>query len=374
MNGANSRDAYRPYTLVAELTYRCPLRCVYCSNPVELADQGAELSGEQWAEVLEQAEALGVVQLHLTGGEPLLRPELEVLVEHATRLGLYSNLITSAVPLTRERLAGLAARGLCNVQISIQGTRAEDGERFAGKDWLAEKLQAAAWTRELGLPLTLNVVLHRENIAQLPELIALGELLQVDRLELANTQYLGWALENRAALLPTAEQIEHARAQAFAAQQRLVGKIELLFVLPDYHAGKPRACMDGWARRYVVVSPDGCVLPCHQARSITELSFERVGARSLEEIWRDSPALNAYRGDGFMKEPCRSCERRAIDFGGCRCQAFALTGDAANTDPACPLSPEHARVLLARSEVTDSGALVPLRLRTPPTRPTSRPR
>lgn len=363
-------DAYRPYTLVAELTYRCPLRCSYCSNPLELAEQGAELSGERWAEVLEQAEALGVVQLHLTGGEPLLRPELETLVEHATRLGLYSNLITSAVPLTRERLADLAARGLCNVQISIQGTRAQDGERIAGKDWLREKLAAAAWTKQLGLPLTLNVVLHRENLAQVPELIALAEQLNADRLELANTQYLGWALANRAALLPSAEQIEQARAQAFAAQQRLAGKMEVLFVLPDYHAGKPRACMDGWARRYLVVAPDGCVLPCHQARSIMDLSFERVGGeRSLADIWRDSPALNAYRGEGFMKEPCRSCERRAVDYGGCRCQAFALTGDAAATDPACPLSPDHALVQQARSLVAAPDALVPLRLRTPPTTP-----
>jgi pyrroloquinoline quinone biosynthesis protein E len=352
--------------LVAELTYRCPLRCAYCSNPVALAaaDHAPELDGARWAEVFEQAEALGVVQLHLTGGEPLLRPELETLVEQASRLGLYSNLITSAVPLTRERLAGLAARGLCNVQISIQGTNAEVSARIAGRDWLDEKLAAAAWVHELGLPLTLNAVLHRQNIAQLPELVALAERLGAERLELANTQYLGWALANRAALLPSDEQIQLARTQAFAAQRRLAGKMEVLFVLPDYHAGKPRACMDGWARRYLVVTPDGCVLPCHQARSIAGLQFERVGERSLAQIWRDSPALNAYRGEGFMKEPCKSCERRSIDYGGCRCQAFALTGDAAATDPACPLSPEHALVRRAREHAGAGEALI--RLRTPP--------
>jgi pyrroloquinoline quinone biosynthesis protein E len=261
------------------------------------------------------------------------------------------------------------------VQISIQGNSADVSERIAGRDWLQEKLAAAAWVHELGLPLTLNVVLHRENIAQLPALVALAEQLGAERLELANTQYLGWALANRDALLPSAEQIELARTQAFAAQQRLRGTMEVLFVLPDYHAGKPRACMDGWARRYLVVTPDGCVLPCHQARSIAGLSFERVGQRSLAEIWRDSPALNAYRGDAFMKEPCRSCERRHIDYGGCRCQAFALTGDAAATDPACPLSPDHAlvrdareRALVrdARERVPESEALI--RLRTPPAR------
>jgi pyrroloquinoline quinone biosynthesis protein E len=258
--------------------------------------------------------------------------------------------------------------GLCNVQISVQGVRARDGERVAGKNWLAEKLAAARWTRELDLPLTLNVVLHQGNIAQVPELVALAEELGAGRLELANTQYLGWALENRSALLPSAAQIEAARAQAAEAKRRLLGKMEILFVLPDYYTDKPRACMDGWARRYIVISPDGFVLPCHQARSIRSLQFERVGKQPLAEIWRDSPALNAFRGHAFLQEPCASCERRTVDHGGCRCQAFALAGDAAATDPACSLSPLHDLVSRARAQSGEQPSLTPLRLRTPPGR------
>jgi pyrroloquinoline quinone biosynthesis protein E len=366
--GQTGRNAFRPYTLVAELSYRCPLRCAYCSNPVSLHEQGSELDTQTWLSLLEQAEALGVVQLHLTGGEPLLRADLEQLVEGATRLGLYSNLITSAVPLERERLVQLKALGLCNVQISVQGVHAQDGERVAGKDWLAEKLAAARWTRELDLPLTLNVVLHQGNIAQVPELVELAEQLGAGRLELANTQYLGWALENRSALLPSAAQIEAARTQTAEAKRRLLGKMEILFVLPDYYTDKPRACMDGWARRYIVISPDGFVLPCHQARSIRSLQFERAGARPLAEIWSDSPALNAFRGQAFMQEPCASCDRRTVDHGGCRCQAFALAGDAAATDPACSLSPLHDLVSRTRAQSSTQPSLIPLRLRTPPTR------
>jgi pyrroloquinoline quinone biosynthesis protein E len=359
-----STAAYRPYTLVAELTYRCPLRCAYCSNPIQVAALGGELATQPWFDTFAQAEALGVVQLHLTGGEPLLRDDLESLIARASELGLYTNLITSAVPLERARLAELKARGLCAVQISLQGTRGQDAEYSAGRDWLDAKLRAARWVRELELPLTLNVVLHRANIEQIPDLVELAARLDAQRLELANTQYLGWALANRAALLPSRAQIDRARVDAQAARERFRGEIEILFVLPDYHAGRPRACMDGWAQRYIVVTPDGCVLPCHQARSIPQLQFERVTDRPLAEIWRDSPALQAFRGEAFMQEPCRSCDRRSLDFGGCRCQAFALTGDAAATDPACSLSPRHELIELARDAPAD--ALVPLRYRTPP--------
>lgn len=357
--------AHRPYTLVAELTYRCPLRCVYCSNPVERPDPGREMTTLLWQRTFEQAEALGVVQLHLSGGEPLLRPDLEALVARANELGLYTNLITSAVPLTRQRLVQLKELGLCNVQISLQGTTAHDAERIAGKGWLSHKLDAARWVREVGLPLTLNVVLHRENIHQVPELVELASRLGAERLELANAQYLGWALENRAALIPSREAIERARGQASEAARRHAGRMEILFVLPDYHAGKPRACMDGWGRRYLIVSPDGLVLPCHQATSITGLRFDRVSEKSLAEIWRSSPALNAFRGEAFMQEPCSSCERRTLDFGGCRCQAFALTGDAAATDPACALSPHHDLVRRACAAEPEQG-LVELRYRSAP--------
>jgi pyrroloquinoline quinone biosynthesis protein E len=338
----------RPYTLVAELTYRCPLRCAYCSNPVVLERQERELDTGSWQRVLREAEALGVVQLNLTGGEPLLRDDLELLVEEARRCQLYTNLITSGLPLDRERLAGLVARGLDAFQLSLQDPRPEVAERIAGKDALAAKLEVAGWVRALGLPLTLNVVLHRDNLDQIDEIVALAERLGAERLELANTQYLGWALVNRDALLPTAAALATAREKAERAQARLRGRMEVLFVLPDYQADVPRACMDGWARRFIVVAPDGTMLPCHQAHSITTLRFENVRARSLAEIWRDSPAFQAFRGEGWMPEPCRSCDRRGVDFGGCRCQAFALAGDAALTDPACRLSPHHGIVAEAR--------------------------
>jgi pyrroloquinoline quinone biosynthesis protein E len=356
--------APRPYTLIAELTYRCPLRCVYCSNPAPLPSERVELDTSTWERVLGEAEQLGVVQLHLTGGEPLLRADLEALVARAHTLGLYTNLITSAVPLTRERLAGLAQLGLDNLQISIQGVSEADAERIAGLPRLAHKLQAARWARELGLPLTLNCVLHRENLAQVPELVELAASLGAARLELANTQYLGWALHNRAALLPTAEQIEQARAEAREARERFVGRMEVLFVLPDYYADRPRACMDGWGRRYLLVSPDGLVLPCHQAHTIKGMRFERVQDGPLGPIWARSTGLNAFRGEAFMQEPCKSCERRTVDFGGCRCQAFHLTGDAAATDPACALSPQHALVREARALSAAPSGLTQLRYRT----------
>jgi pyrroloquinoline quinone biosynthesis protein E len=342
----------RPYTLVAELTYRCPLRCAYCSNPVALERHERELDTATWRRVFREAEALGVVQLNLSGGEPLLRDDLEDLVEEARACQLYTNLISSGMPLDRERLAGLAARGLDAFQLSFQDHRSEVASRIAGRDSLATKLEVAAWVRAAGLPLTINVVLHRDNIDRVDEIVALAERLGAERLELANTQYLGWALLNRDALLPTDAAIVQARAAAERAQQRLRGQMEVLFVLPDYQAGRPRACMDGWARRFIVVAPDGTMLPCHQAQTITSLRFENVGARSVAEIWNDSPAFNAFRGEAWMPEPCRSCDRRAIDFGGCRCQAFALAGDPALTDPACTLSPRHGTVVEARLRAT----------------------
>jgi pyrroloquinoline quinone biosynthesis protein E len=338
----------RPFTLIAELTYRCPLRCPYCSNPVDYAKDKTELTTEEWCRVFTQAEELGVVQLHLTGGEPLARKDLEPLVKHARSLDLYTNLITSGIPLTRDRLAALKHAGIDNVQVSIQDTSAEGNDRIAGYACFEEKLQVAAWVKELGLPLTINIVLHRANIDHTAEAIALAERLNADRLELANTQYQGWAFPNRDALLPTREQLERARAIAGEARARLEGKMELLFVMPDHYSDVPRACMDGWARRFIHVVPNGTVLPCHAAQSITNLTFESARDRSLVDIWNDSPAMCAFRGDGWMPEPCRSCSRKEIDFGGCRCQAFALTGNAAATDPACVLSPDHHLVQIAR--------------------------
>jgi PqqA peptide cyclase len=353
---------HRPYTLVAELTYRCPLACVYCSNPLNFEQHRDELSTAQWLTVLADAESLGVVQVNLSGGEPLLRQDLEELVVECERKQLYTNLITSGLPLTRERLSALRDAGLDNVQLSLQDVTAEASERISGKVSFEHKLRVAEWVKDLGLPLTLNVVLHRENLERVPEIVALAETLKADRLELANTQYLAWALLNRSALLPSAEQLRIAREHAASARRRLQGKMELLFVKPDYYSEYPRACMDGWGRRFLLVSPTGHVLPCHLAHTLPGLEWWSVRDRPLSEAWERSPGINAFRGESWMAEPCRSCERRSIDFGGCRCQAFYLAGNAALTDPACSRSPQHDLVTLARRE-SESTQLVPLRYR-----------
>jgi pyrroloquinoline quinone biosynthesis protein E len=343
-------DSPRPYTLVAELTYRCPLRCVYCSNPLDYGRHDRELDTETWIRVLREAEDLGVVQVNLTGGEPLVRDDLEALIAEARRLDLYTNLITSGIPLRRERLARFRELGLDNVQVSIQDTVAASSDRIAGLRSFDRKLAVAGWVKELGFPLTLNTVLHRENLDRVDEVVALAERLGADRLELANAQYLGWALPNRAALLPTREQLERGRAVAADARRRLRGKMEVLFVTPDYYTDVPKACMDGWARRFMVVSPDGLALPCHAAHTLPGLTFDSVTERSLGDIWRDSSGFQAFRGEDWMLEPCRSCDRRAIDFGGCRCQAFHLTGNAAAADPVCRLSTDHGLIQEARAK------------------------
>jgi pyrroloquinoline quinone biosynthesis protein E len=348
--------APRPYTLVAELTYRCPLRCVYCSNPIELARHRAELDTATWQRVLREAESLGVVQVNLTGGEPLLRDDLESIVQTARAADLYTNLITSGVPLPRERLARLRDAGVDAVQVSIQDVRPDEGERIAGHRSHAHKLDVAGWVKALGMPLTVNTVLHRHNIERVDEIIAMAEGLDADRLELANTQYLGWALENREALLPTREQLDGARRVAGEARARLRGRMEILYVTPDYHADTPKACMDGWGRRFILVSPTGLALPCHAAHTLPGLVFDNVRDRALADIWETSPAFVAYRGEAWMPEPCRSCDRRGIDYGGCRCQAFHLTGDAAATDPTCRLSPRHDLVEAARARAERGGA------------------
>ena len=358
-------EACRPYTLIAELTYKCPLRCVYCSNPLDFARHDQELDTETWRRVFREAEALGVVQVHLTGGEPLVRSALEPLIEEARALDLYTNLITSGIPLTRERLAGFRQLGLDNVQVSIQDVAAPASDRIAGLRSFDRKLAVAGWVKELGFPLTLNVVLHRDNLERIEEVVALAESLGADRLELANTQYLGWALLNRPALLPTRAQLDRAREAASAARERLKGRMEVLFVLPDYYSEFPKACMDGWGRRFILVSPDGLALPCHVAHTLPGVTFDNVRAHPLEEIWRDSPGFNWFRGEEWMPEPCRSCDRRAIDYGGCRCQAFHLTGDAAATDPACSLAPQHRLVEAAREQADrEAGSPVDLQYRT----------
>jgi pyrroloquinoline quinone biosynthesis protein E len=358
--------APRPYTLVAELSYRCPLSCGYCSNPVDLDRRRDELGTADWKRVFAEAAGLGILQVNLTGGEPLVRDDLEELVAAARASELYVNLITSGIPADGERLGRLAAAGLDSVQLSVQDVDAAGAAWIAGRDGLDAKLEMAAAARALRLPITLNVVLHRGNIARVAEFVALAERIGAERLELANTQYLGWALLNRDALLPSRAELAAARAVADAARERLRGRIEILFVRPDYYADRPRACMDGWARRYIVVTPDGTALPCHQAGSIPSLAFESVRDRSLAALWSDSPGFRAFRGEAWMPEPCRTCDERDIDFGGCRCQAMALLGDAAAPDPACARTPRHDLVLAARVRAEGSredAAASPLRLR-----------
>jgi pyrroloquinoline quinone biosynthesis protein E len=339
---------FSPYTLVAELTHRCPLGCPYCSNPRELVRGQDELSTGDWLRVLDEAKALGAMQLHLTGGEPLARSDLETIARHARALDLYVNLVTSGIPLDRARLERLAP-SLDHVQLSVQASDAATCDRIAGIESFDAKVRVARWVKELSLPLTLNCVLHRENLDRVQTVVELAEELGADRLELANVQMVSWAHDNAAALLPTRSQIENARSVAQAAKARLQGRMEVVFVLPDWHAGRPRACMDGWGRRFVVVAPDGFVLPCHAARALP-LEFESVRGTSLARAWADAPGMQAFRGEAWMPEPCRTCDRRAIDFGGCRCQAFALTGDARATDPACALAPAHRIVLAAREQ------------------------
>lgn len=355
--------APRPWTLIAELTYACPLRCAYCANPLQVP-AGDALAPTDWLRILEEAEALGVTHVHFTGGEPLLHGALEQLIARARQLDLYVTLITSGLPLQRDRLARLADAGLEHVQLSLQGTRSETNRAIAGHDELAHKLVVASWVKQLGLALTLNVVLARHNLDQLDELLQLAERLAPDRLELAHAQYLGWALRNRERLLPSRDSLQQARARIAAWRPRLEPAMEVVAVLADYHAGRPRACMDGWASRYLVVTPQGLLLPCQAAHNLPGLAFDDVRSASLAELWQRSPALRRFRGAQGLREPCASCSRRSTDFGGCRCQAFALTGDAAAADPACRLSPHHELITLAhrRAESTASN----FELRRPP--------
>ena len=337
----------RPYTLVAELTYRCPLQCPYCSNPVNFQAMREELSTEQWRRTFSEAADLGVVQLHLSGGEPVVRKDLADLIRHARECDLYTNLITGGTLLNEENLRQFRDCGLDHVQLSIQDTDRETADLIAGARSYSRKLAVARLIKKLGFPLTLNVVLHRLNIDHVPELIAQAADLGAQRLELANTQYYAWALENRSALMPTRAQSDRAEEIAREARARYRGTMEIAFVQVDYFSAEPKACMGGWARTYMCITPTGEVLPCHAAHVIPRLHFDSVQHQSLTTIWQQSSALNAFRGDAWMQEPCRSCPKKATDFGGCRCQAFLLAGDAAATDPVCRLSPRHNVVLEA---------------------------
>jgi pyrroloquinoline quinone biosynthesis protein E len=335
-----------PVSLLAELTHRCPLQCPYCSNPLALEKAGVELDTATWLRVLEEAAELGVLQVAFSGGEPTIRRDLEDLIAHAAGLGLYSNLITAGVLLDEARLAALIDAGLDHLQLSVQDAGPANADRIGGyRGGHAKKLRVAELVRAAGLPLTINAVVHRQNVDNLEEIIELAVACGAQRLEVAHVQYYGWALANRAALMPTREQTERSVAVIEAAKERLKGTLAFDYVIPDYYARYPKACMGGWAKQNLNVTPSGTVLPCHAAETITTLEFDNVKDRPLAEIWYEGAAFNAFRGTDWMAEPCRSCPRRTVDFGGCRCQAFALTGDARSTDPACSLSPLHQELV-----------------------------
>ena len=333
-----------PLWLLAELTYRCPLQCPYCSNPLDLQAGARELNTEEWQRILTEARELGAAQLGFSGGEPLVRQDLEVLVSHARGLGFYTNLITSGVGLSRERVSALKDAGLDHIQISFQSTDEELSELISGSGKAhAQKVAMARAVKEAGYPMVLNFVLHRHNIDQVLEIIALAEALSADYLELANTQYHGWALENRDALMPSRQQIEAAETAVKEWRQANPGGMKLFFVVPDYFEERPNPCMNGWGSMFLTVTPEGRALPCHSAAALP-IDFPDLRTESVSQAWYESPGFNHYRGEDWMQEPCRQCPERDRDFGGCRCQAFALTGDAAAADPVCTLSPHRALI------------------------------
>ncbi|HTA24343.1 MAG TPA: pyrroloquinoline quinone biosynthesis protein PqqE [Terriglobales bacterium] len=346
-----------PLALIAEITHRCPLHCVYCSNPLEMQKASTELPTEDWLRVFREAAKLGVLHLHLTGGEPLARTDLTELIVGARAAGLYVNLITSGIGLTEPRLAALVEAGLEHIQLSFQDSREAEANEFSGTRTHGLKLQLSRIIRQFKIAFTVNVVVHRQNLDHLAEIIAMAEELGPDRLEIANVQYYGWALRNRDLLLPTRLQVEQSQRTVAEAEERLRGRMRIDYTAPDYYARYPKACMGGWGRRLLLLDPAGQVLPCHAAGVIPGMQFDNVREHALDWIWRESAAFQRFRGEDWMPEPCRSCDRRTEDFGGCRCQAFLLTGDAAATDPVCTLAPTHNVVEQALKQISSDGVL-----------------
>jgi pyrroloquinoline quinone biosynthesis protein E len=364
MAGSNSPSepprAGPPLWLLAEVTYRCPLHCVYCSNPLDFAKVEDELSTADWKRVLREARALGAVQLGFSGGEPLMRDDLAVLAAEAHGLGFYTNLITSGAGLNEARIGELKTAGLDHIQLSFQDSTKEVNDFLSSTRTFALKLKAAKLVKQHGYPMVLNVVLSRLNIDHVDKIIDMAIALDADFLELANTQYYGWAYLNRDHLLPSRAQVERAERVTNAYRAKLGGRMKMFFVVPDYYADRPKPCMNGWGSVFLNIAPDGLALPCQAARMLPGLAFPNVREASVREIWYDSPVFNAYRGEAWMREPCRSCPERSKDFGGCRCQAYLLTGEAANADPVCALSPQH-RIVEALVERAQTAELVPTR-------------
>lgn len=333
-----------PRALIAEVTHRCPLHCVYCSNPLQLEGASSELSSAQWTDIIHQAAELGCWHLHLTGGEPLLRRDLRDLVAAARAAGVYVNLVTSGLGLTPDRLAGLVEAGLDHLQLSFQDSQPETADEFAGTTAHAHKLRVAQWVRQHRIAFTVNLVVHKRNIDRLAQAIELAEQLQADKLEIANVQYYGWALRNQLALLPSRDQLRASLPVIEAARARLTGSMRIDYVLPDYYATFPKACMGGWGRSVMLIDPAGRAMPCHSAGIIPNLEFPNAAETALRAIWEESPAFQRFRGEEWMPDPCRSCDRRSVDFGGCRCQAMAIAGDPSLTDPVCSLAPARPLV------------------------------
>jgi PqqA peptide cyclase len=349
-----------PVGILAELTHRCPLACPYCSNPIELDSREGELDTETWKRVFSEAAAIGVLHAHLSGGEPASRRDLVEIVKHCHDVGLYTNLITSGVGISAARMRELADAGLDHVQLSIQDAEAESADRIGGyKGGFARKMDVAKWVNEVGIPLTVNAVIHRANIARAGRMVEFAIELGARRVEIAHTQYYAWAYRNRKALMPSREQVEQAVAEVEAMRKTHAGKIVIDHVAPDYYARYPKACMGGWGKRTFNVTPHGKVLPCHAAETIPGLEFWNVRDHSVADIWFQAPAFNAFRGEDWMVEPCKSCSRRSQDHGGCRCQAMALTGDPRNADPICVLSPHHDKVAAIAATFDEVDANVP---------------
>jgi pyrroloquinoline quinone biosynthesis protein E len=346
-----------PLALIAELTHRCPLHCVYCSNPLQLSGTKTELTTAEWLSVFKQCGELGMLHAHFTGGEPLARTDLPELVSGARDAGLYTNLITSGIGLNEPRLQTLIDAGLDHVQLSLQDSREDAANWIAGAKAHAHKIELSKIIRQHKIAFTVNLVVHRQNLDHLEEMIAFIEQMNPERIEIAHTQYYGWALANRAVLLITRGQLAKAVEIVAAAEKRLAGRIRIDSVAPDYYAQFPKACMGGWGRRLMLINPEGKVLPCHAAEVIPGMAFENVKEKTLEWIWQDSPSFQRFRGEEWMPDPCRSCDRRTLDFGGCRCQALLLTGDANATDPACTLAPRHNLVEAAVLEANSDAAV-----------------
>ena len=352
--GANPNKPGNPLWLLAEITYKCPLHCVYCSNPVDYTKYGQEISTEDWIRVLRQSRELGAAQLGFSGGEPLIRKDLEILVREARKLGYYSNLITSGIGMNEERIAAFREGGLDHIQLSFQDSTKELNDFLGSTKTFDLKMKVAKLIKKYEYPMVLNVVLHRQNIDHIAQILDMAEKFEVEYLELANTQYYGWAMVNRDQLLPSREQLQRAEEITNAFRARIGDKMKIYFVVPDYYENRPKACMNGWGSIFITVTADGVVLPCHEARMLPGLTFPNVREHDMRWIWYDSPAFNRFRGYEWMKEPCRSCPEKTKDYGGCRCQAYMLTGDPENADPVCDLSPNHNVVVEAVAQAQEA--------------------